>query len=70
MNEDAYTNVLTDEEIEAVEKVLCDTIETLLRCADEHNLDRDDFIQDFAESLLDICRVDTFESYGRDVVKA
>ena len=68
--ENLYNNALTDEEIEYIETVLCDTIETLLRCADEYNLDRDDFIQDFAESLLDICRVDTFESYGRDVVQA
>lgn len=66
-----YTNKLlhddlTDEELKDVAEIADMAVGALVKCADKHNIDRDSFVEYFAEMLLVMCEVATFRNFGKD----
>lgn len=55
---------LTDAEFADFNGIVCDTINKLIECADNHNIDRDSFVKYFAAMFSTMAEISTFEHYG------
>ena len=55
---------LTDKEFDDFNRIVMDTIEALLDCADEHNIDRNSFLKYFANMFSAMVQISTFENYN------
>jgi hypothetical protein len=56
---------LTDEEFEDFNEIVKETLNTLIDCADKHNIDRDSFIRYFCALFGTMAEVSTFENYKK-----
>lgn len=56
---------LTDMEFDDFNKIVGETIDRLVECADKHNINRDDFVRYFATIFVAMAEISTFEQYGR-----
>lgn len=66
MNEnEVKASNLTDEEFEDFNEIVTETLNTLIDCADKHNIDRDSFIKYFCAIFGTMAEVSTFENYKK-----
>lgn len=61
---DSKSNGLTEEELEDFNRIVQDTLNGLIRCADKHNIDRDSLIQYFANMFTALAGISTFKHYS------
>lgn len=57
------TSGLTNEEFEDFNKIVQDTLNALIDCADRHNIDRNSFVKYFCAIFGTMAEVSTFEHY-------
>lgn len=55
---------LTDAEFDDFNEIVGETITKLVECADKHNIDRDSFVNCFAQTFKVMAELCTFEHYG------
>ena len=63
-NEEKARN-LTNEEFDDLNKIIKETLNALIECADKHNIDRDSFIKYFCFIFGTMAEISTFERYTR-----
>ena len=61
---DSKSNGLTEEELEDFNRIVQNTLNSLIRCADKHNIDRDSLIQYFANMFTALAGISTFKHYS------
>lgn len=62
---DERTSGLTDAEFADFNNIVQKVIKMLIRCADKHNIDRDSFLQYFADVFGAMVEISTFKSFGK-----
>lgn len=61
--EERVIRELSSEEYDKLNKIVKETLEQLLGCADEHDINRDWFVKFFACVFAEMARTATFENY-------
>ena len=56
---------LTDKEFKDFNKIVQETLNALIDCADKHNIDRNSFLQYFCAIFGTMVEVSTFEHYKK-----
>lgn len=65
-----HASGLTDIEFDDFNDIIGKTIQSLVDCADKHNIDRDSFIKYFATMFGAMAEISTFEHYGKEKIGA
>ena len=61
-----HASGLTDIEFSDFNDIIGKTIQSLIDCADKHNIDRDSFIKYFATMFSAMAAISTFSQYGKE----
>lgn len=56
---------LTTEEFKDFNKIVHETLNSLIDCADKHNIDRDSLVQYFCAIFSTMAEVSTFANYSK-----
>lgn len=63
-----HASGLTDAEFDDFNEIVGETINSLVMCADKHNIDRDSFVKYFATMFGAMAEISTFSQYGKELV--
>lgn len=63
-----HASGLTDIEFSDFNDIIGKTIQSLIDCADKHNIDRDSFIRYFATMFGAMAEISTFSQYDAEMV--
>ena len=55
---------LNKAEFDDLNEIIHETLNSLIDCADKHNIDRDSFIKYFSAVFSTMAKISTFEHYG------
>lgn len=58
-----HASGLTDAEFADFGVIVAETISSLVKCADKHNIERDSFVRYFATMFNAMAEVSTFQNY-------
>ena len=63
MSPTSNQNSITEEEFNEIKQIFTDTLDSLIECADRHNVDRDDFVRYFGHMFNTTVSISTFYQF-------